>query len=33
VQRVAQKYLTERTRTVAYTFTPPPDAAQQGGAK
>jgi predicted Zn-dependent peptidase len=34
VQRVAQKYLVEQTRTVAYTFTPPqPDAPAQGGAK
>jgi predicted Zn-dependent peptidase len=34
VQRVAQKYLVEKTRTVAYTFTPPqPDAPAQGGAK
>jgi len=30
VQRVAQKYLVDQTRTVAYTFTPPPGAAEQG---
>jgi predicted Zn-dependent peptidase len=33
VQRVAQTYLLEKTRTVAYTFAPPPDAPAQGGAK
>ena len=33
VQRVAQKYLKDQTRTVAYTFVPPPAAPDQGGAK
>lgn len=36
VQRVAQKYLVERARTVAYTFTPPPakdDAPGSGNSK